>query len=325
VDDTGGVVSRLADDPASQVETFDNAAWPKNPGRLSVLTPFYGDDPRPLLITLDALACGAGGGVELVVLDDGVKDPARTSEVQSLLRAFKTPARFIANACNEGRARGRNRLVAAARGRHLLLLDSDMAPESEDFLQRYLALAEADAALVFGGFSVERAPDAPETALHKRVQTMGECLPAALRAKDPLKYVYTSNLLVRRDVLQSEPFDEEFRGWGWEDVDWGMRAGQRYDVLQIDNPATHLGLDRAEALIAKYDQSVQNFSRLLGRHGEAVRRFPLHRWALRLKQVPARGRLRSLLKALAMTPAFPLGIRARALKVYRAALYADVV
>jgi glycosyltransferase involved in cell wall biosynthesis len=315
----------MAGDPAGQVETFDNAAWQKSTARLSVLIPFYGDDPRPLLIALEALACGAKEGVELVVLDDGGKDPARTFDVRSLLATFKTPARFIANLCNEGRARGRNRLVAAARGRHLLLLDSDMAPEAENFLERYLALAAADAALAFGGFSVEGAPDAPETALHKRVQSMGECLPAALRAKDPLKYVYTSNLLVRRDVLQSEPFDEEFRGWGFEDVDWGMRVGKRFDVLQIDNPATHLGLDHAEDLIAKYDQSVQNFSRLLGRHGDAVRRFPLHRWALRLKRVPHRGRVRSLLKALAMTPVAPLGMRARALKVYRAALYADVV
>ena len=40
------------------------------------------------------------------------------------------PARFVRLAANEGRAGGRNRLAAEARGRHLLFLDADMLPDA---------------------------------------------------------------------------------------------------------------------------------------------------------------------------------------------------
>ena len=269
------------------VELFDNAAWEGEPGRLSVLTPFHRDDPKALIKTLDAQARAAGGGVEIVLLDDGGRQEALLLEVKAALSEIATPARLIVNPVNEGRARGRNRLVAAARGDHLLLLDADMAPDRSDFLQIYLDLAAQNAALAFGGFEVGRAPKSKATALHRRVQTLGECLSAAARQKDPLKYVYSSNLLVRRDVLAAEPFDEGYKGWGFEDVDWGFRAGARFPVLHVDNAATHLGLDPAETLLKKYEQSVANFSRLLERHPDAVRRFPLHRWATRLRAAPA--------------------------------------
>ncbi len=309
----------------SDVQVSDNAPWALATPRLSVLIPYHGDDPRPLLITLDALARSAAGAVELVVLDDGVPDADLAGEVRLLLRSLRTPARHIANPRNEGRSRGRNRLVAAARARHLLLLDSDMAPDAPDFLQRYLALASDDTALAFGGFTVASAPDAPATALHKGVQALGECLPAARRRLDPERYVFTSNLLVRRDVLLEEPFDEGFCGWGWEDVDWGLRAGARYSVLQIDNPATHLGLDAEGSLIRKYEESVGNFARLLSRHEGAVRRFPLHRWAVRLKAAPCLPLVRRILRATALRAGVPMALRVRALKAYRAALYAEVV
>jgi hypothetical protein len=303
----------------------DNAAWREAPARLSVLIPFHLDDPRPLLVTLDALARGAGGGVELIVLDDGAAAPDLTREVRALMRAFKTPSRLISNPCNEGRARGRNRLAAAARAAHLLLLDSDMAPEAGDFLKTYLACCARNEPLVFGGFSVERAPRRRETDLHRRLQAMGECLPAAKRQEDPCKYVCASNLLVRRDVLEAEPFDPGFTGWGWEDVEWGLRAGRRFGVVHIDNPATHLGLDGTDVLLAKYEQSAANFARLLKLHPAETQRFPLHRWALRLRRLPWRNGLRGLLRGAALAPILPLRARALALKTYRAALYAEVI
>ncbi len=303
-----------------------NARWAAATPRLSVLTPFFRDDPRPLLASLATEADALAGSAELVLLDDAGGDPARSAAAAVAVADSALPAALIALGWNEGRARARNRLAATARGRHLLFIDADMLPDRPDFLRTWLALADReDAPAAFGGFSLDQASPGAEHRLHHALQLRAECLPAAVRERTPAKHVFTSNLLVRRDVLEAEPFDEAFAGWGWEDVEWGARVAARFGVRHIDNPATHLGLDTAAALAAKYEQSPPNFARLLDRHPELVRAFPAYRAARLLSRLPGRGRLRRGLKAVALAEAAPLRARIAAMRLYRAALYAEVV
>jgi hypothetical protein len=304
---------------------IDNDAWPSGRPRLSVVTPFFRYDPRPLLAILDREAKGINGAVEILALDDGGGDAALTEQVTAFIQAMSTPARLIVLSANEGRAKGRNRLVACARGGHILLIDSDMEPNGQGFLARYLALVEVDTAVAFGGFTIGPAAPAPRYVLHRALQQRAECLPASTRKLTPEKYVYTSNLLVRRDVFAAEAFDEGFTGWGWEDVEWGMRVAARFGVMQVENTAAHLGLDTAEALAGKYEASVGNFARVVARHPQIVSRYPSYRLARALKRLPLRPIWRSALKRVALQDRAPLTARILAMKVYRAALYADVV
>jgi glycosyltransferase involved in cell wall biosynthesis len=278
--DDAGRIGRPAHDTNAPAELIDNAFWATAQPRLSVLTPFYRDDPRPLLDALDREAATLHGAVELVLLDDAGGDALLSAQVRNAVQQLSAPARLIRLIRNEGRAKGRNRLLGASRARHALFLDSDMLPDRPGFLAAYLDLIAAeDPAVVFGGFSVDQAPARPEHALHRALSQRGECLNATVRAEQPEKYVYTSNLLVRRDVFDVEAFDEAFSGWGWEDVEWGLRVGRRFGVRHIDNPATHLGLDTAAALAAKYEQSPGNFARVLSRHPEALAAYPSYRLA----------------------------------------------
>lgn len=305
---------------------IDNALWAAAAPRLSVLIPFYRDDPTALVKTLGRQGAGSTGQVEIVALSDGGGDAALNAAAHNAVTALPAPARLIILAANIGRARGRNRLAAHARADTFLFLDSDMAPDGPDFLDRYLALiAERAPAVAFGGFSMAQVKAAPPYRLHKALSEGSECLPAADRARAPEKYVYTSNLLVRRDVFASEAFDEGFAGWGWEDVEWGMRVARRYGVIHIDNPATHLGLDTPQALAAKYEQSAGNFARVAARHPEVVSRYPTYRLARLLKRLPLIRRWRGALKWAAIHGPAPIAARVMALKAYRAALYAEVV
>lgn len=306
-------------------ERVTNERWDGAGPRLSVLTPFHRDDPRPLLAALATEAEALGGAVEIVVLDDAGGDDALSEAVRAAVRALSLPALLIRLCANEGRARGRNRLAAAARSRHLLFVDSDMLPDAPDFLRIWLALAdEADPPAAFGGFSLEQTRPGPAHRLHHAVQAGGETPSAAERARTPAKWVCSSNLLVRRDVLEAEPFDEAFRGWGWEDTEWGARVHARFGVRHVDNPASHLGLDTAPALLAKYEQSPANFARLHARHPALVEGFPTWRYARMIRRLPGRPALRSALKAVALSTIAPMQARTAALRLYRAALYAEV-
>ncbi len=201
-----------------------------------------------------------------------------------------------------------------------------MLPDAPDFLLcwRYLIDLE-DPAVAFGGFSLRQAPRTRANAVHRAMALRSDCAPAATRRLTPEKYVFTSNLLIRRDVFEAEPFDAGFVGWGWEDVEWGMRVSRRHPILHLDNPATHLGLTPAATIAAKFEQSAANFARVVAAHRDIVRRYPSYRMAQALKRAPLRAFWRPWLKAAALFDAGPAGPRAFALRLYRAALYAEAV
>lgn len=301
---------------------FDNPLWQAAAPRLSVLIPFKGDDPTPLLAAIGRERVAA----EVVLLDDGTGDRSLTGRVQAAVEALPLPARLIRLARNEGRSKGRNRLVRHARSQHLLFLDSDMLPDEPDFLAAWLQLiAAGDPPVAFGGFSLKQAHDRPEHALHRVMALHSDCLPASRRRLAPEKSVFTSNLLVRRDVFETEAFDESFAGWGWEDVEWAMRVARRWPIVHIDNTATHLGLEPDAAIARKYEESAANFARVVAAHREVVSAYPSYRAARILKRAPLRGLWRPMLKRYALAAAAPVRTRAFAMRLYRAALYAEAV
>jgi glycosyltransferase involved in cell wall biosynthesis len=310
--------------PKAQI--LDNAAWTPARPAVSVLIPFLRDDPGDLLDRLDAEAASVAGAVEIVVLDDGTGDVALTGRLTARVKAMALPVRLITLPANEGRAIGRNRLASAARGGFLLFLDSDMRPDTRRFLQDWADLAaQQKPAVAFGGFSLLQAPTEARFAVHRAMAAKSECVPHAERARQPEKYVYTSNLLVRRDVFEAEAFDSGFTGWGWEDVEWAMRVSQRFPVVHLDNPATHMGLDTVAALAGKYEQSAPNFARMARRHPEIVAAYPSYKAAKLLKRLPGLPLMRRLMRGGAEAGWLPVAARAFSLRLYRAALYADAI
>lgn len=295
---------------------------------LSILTPVFRHDPTPIGQSLAAAAKEARTRLEWVILDDGSADAALTDKLNALAAEPACSVRLIVLAQNAGRAAARNRLIAEARARHVLFLDADMVPDDADFAARWLALIDAeDPPAAFGGFSVAQAPDLKSTALHKFMSARSDCRSAADRARDPAQFTATSNLLVRRDVLAVTPFDEGFVGWGWEDVDWALRASLFGAIRHIDNPATHAGLDSVDTLLRKFGEAGPNYARLAAKHPDAVARFASWRAAQAIKRLPGHKAARPALAFLARDPwgLTPMLARHAALKLYRTSIYAEHV
>ena len=312
---------------------------------LSVLIPFYGSAPHGLVASLAACAAPphlAGGedAIEIVCADDGSPDRTLAPALERRMAGLAVACRLLESAANLGRSRIRNRLAEAARGEYVLFLDGDMQLRDPAFLRTYLDfLAGRETAgipvdVAFGGFEMPvaetagggTADDAGSSsyALHVYDSRRSHCLSAAERAKSPAKYTYTSNLLVRRDLMLACPFAEDFTGWGWEDVDWSLRIAECAHIDHIDNPAVHAGFSTAEALLAKYRESVANFRRLCLRHPEAVREFPIFKASLMMARIPFAAALQTLLEAAMLGP-WPVRARYAAMKLLRACLYRDVV
>jgi hypothetical protein len=290
------------------------------PAVLTICVPCYRDDAVPLIARLAELS-----GAErctLILYDDGSGDAALTDRHAEAVMAYPGPARLVTALDNYGRSHARNRLVARAEADWILLLDADMLPDDDRFLQNYMQVIDRGEApgLIAGGFSVVQVTPKADQWLHYAQAEASDCLDAAARNLEPGRFVFTSNILVHRDVLSAVGFDESFSGWGWEDVDWGLRVAGRFPVAHIDNTATHLGLESDQRLLNKFGSSGANFGRLAEKHPDAVEHMALTRAALKLKGWRW---IRPAVKTVALTRLFPIRLRLLALKTYRAASYSE--
>lgn len=316
-DPTTGISADMRDSRETVIELASG------PVELSILVPTYRDDPAPLVA---ALACCAGAHrCELIVFDDGSAQPDRAANLQAAMASWPGPAQLVLSHDNLGRSGARNRLIAHAQAAWLLLIDADMLPDDHLFLARYLESARfAEApSLIAGGFSLNRVTVDPHCRLHALQSAASECLPAEMRSREPGRYVFTSNILVHRDVMERVAFDTGYSGWGWEDVDWGLRVAAAAPVSHIDNTATHLGLDEDSALMAKYSGSGANFVRLVAAHPEAAAGMNLHRAVLGVSRLgPLVPLLASVSGWTARQAWLPGRLRLFGLKLFRAAHYA---
>lgn len=288
---------------------------------LSVLVPFYETSPMQLLESLARQAAGRHD-VELIFGDDGSGDARHGRTVGEAMSRSAVPTALLTARRNVGRAAIRNALARTARGTYLLFVDCDLQPGSAEFLERWLALARpGDSDVGYGGFQMRPCDDG--TSLHAYYSARSDCLPAEERQRDPAKYTYTNNLLVSRKAVLSEPFDERFKGWGWEDVEWALRAAQRWTIKHIDNPVLNPADGSARTLLRKFRESVGNFALLRRLHPAEVEKFPIFRASRILALVPMLSLMLPVLEIVAIDTheLFPMQLRYLALKLYRACLY----
>ncbi len=292
---------------------------------LSILIPFYKDDARVLLQSLDAQAV-ASDAVEILIMDDGSDDPELTSRIQACVETMTLPTTLHTASENRGRSATRNALQDLARADWVLFLDADMRVDHDDFLSRYLDQIGSDQAdILFGGFQVEDSAANADTDLHRVLSHTSDCLSAAERDKAGSQYVASSNLCVRQSVLEAEPFDKNFQGWGWEDSEWAARVAAKFRLKHLDNPAVHLGLETTETLLKRFASSGANYRRFTEAHPALAESLPLYRLVTRLKHIPAHRFGRAPLRGIVRLSALPTRLRVLALKLWRASHYAEAM
>jgi glycosyltransferase involved in cell wall biosynthesis len=287
---------------------------------LSILIPFYRESPCALI---EALLADSISQVEIIAYDDGGQDITLMEECQNLAQRFNDQVYFVFEAQNKGRSQARNALINKARAPYVLFLDADMMPATKGFLTQWLAhIVDAKPDVSFGGFKIDLDKTTKETKVHASMARFSDTKSAAERALNPAKSIFTSNLLVRKTLLAQQEFDPDFTGWGWEDVEWGLRVAKFHKLHHVDIPAWHLGLDTVASLIRKYDQSASNFIRILKKHPNEIKSYPSYKYARILSQLPLLSPMQFILKKMAQLTIFPTSFRGFCLRLYRTSVYA---
>ena len=292
---------------------------------LSVLIPFYGDDPTALLQSL-AQQSGILKDVEIILYDDGSPDGElykrlvhEASEMQAALVLYR-------NSQNKGRSFARNALTKSASADWVLFLDADMLPLTESFLGTYLnEIKNGECDILFGGFEVPRDIVDEDTKLHSVLAQASDCHSAEERQQAGPQYVCSSNLCVRKSVLAAEPFDPEFKGWGWEDSEWAARVSKKYRLKHIDNPALHLGLESTQTLLRRFKSSGENYQRFVRKHPDLAPNLKLYQISKKLGKIPGQSLIRPVYKSVVLSRKAPTKARVLALKLWRASWYAEAL
>ncbi len=211
---------------------------------LSVVVPSLGG-ARKLPALLDALAgqsVALGIQWEVIVVVDGVVDD--TIEV---LRRYRDriPVEALTFPHNRGRSAALNAGFEAAKGRVLVRCDDDLTPR-EDFVARHLSHHDHLGPIVG---AVGLCPNVASFTRYDRVYGRA----AARRSidggysLDPFLrwHLWAANCSVTRQTYELVgPYDEGFREYGWEDIDWGYRLHQAGVPIEVDRDleAAHRGV-----------------------------------------------------------------------------------
>ncbi len=232
---------------------------------LSILIPVYNWDVGPLLRSLhgQCLRLADEVRVEILVRDDGSTEKFGNGSLAEELQLI----RYEESAVNQGRAATRNALIQQAQGSHVLFLDADMLPDRTDFIQAYLGKARKGCDIVCGGISYQQnISKHPQHSFYLYKSRKTEAVPATVRNSAPWRYLFTSNVMVRRDIVETLCFDPRFTGYGFEDIEWGIRLGKKYTMLHIDNTCTHMGVMDKQQVFSRMRDSIQNYALLLSLH-----------------------------------------------------------
>lgn len=187
--------------------------------KISVVTPTH--DKRDLLRrTLESLAGQdlAPGEFEVVVVDD-----RSTDGTPAYLASHRPPfdLRVVTLTENLGRAAARNRGVERAAGELVVFLDDDMET-SPGFLRAHRTLHEMEGPVIGVG-NVRNHPSISVAPIDRYMSTRGA---QKIRGRGPLpwKYFSTNNSSIRReDFVAVGGFDENFKTYGFEDMELALR------------------------------------------------------------------------------------------------------
>jgi len=223
---------------------------------LSIVIPTYHYNALPLVEALYKQCKEVGIPFEIICQDD-----ASNSELNAENQKINLleNCHFTSNTENLGRGRNINDMVSKAKYDYILLMDCDTMPKNNHFIQKYIDEVKKEATVVFGGIIYQNEKPKQENLLRWVYGNSRESLSVEQREENPYFSILTSNLLVKKSVFQSNPFDANITKYGYEDVVWAKQLKEKsIRITHINNPTFHLNLETSEQFLKKIHQSLEN-------------------------------------------------------------------
>ena len=228
---------------------------------LSILIPVYNDVCTDIVSKLLSLCKRRAQRqtsflYEIIVADDASPIHS-TTEANAAINNMDN-CRFVVKEQNSGSAATRNFLAWESKYEWLLFLDCDMQIADEDFIDRYMD--DDHQGVVNGGIAIGQGPKGNLRFRYEKA--CEEQHTADRRQARPYQSFRSTNFLIERNVMLSNPFDERFQKSGYEDVMFGKQLKDAHiPVTHIDNPTLMVDFEENTAYMDKIDRSLLTLCR----------------------------------------------------------------
>jgi glycosyltransferase involved in cell wall biosynthesis len=251
---------------------------------LSILIPAYNYNIIPLVQVLHKQCLSTDVVFEIIVADDS---PGSSFSTDNKTITTLPHCRFIANMVNLGRTLTRKNLAEAATYNTLLFLDADVLPADNDFIKRYLSFIDKENTIVMGGYAYRA--EAGQPVLRFKYGRHREEKPAYIRSKNPYASIFSGNFLTTKPVFRQNNYPENHNRYGLDNYFSYNLFINKVNIVHIDNPIIHLGLEEDEIFFAKCLESVRVRKELLAGKPGAENINPLLRYHHKLKKYALTG------------------------------------
>lgn len=228
---------------------------------LSILIPTYNYNVYPLVTELKSQADALDIVYEILVQDDASKSFLEENTEINLLQHCS----YTLNHENLGRGNNINLLNNRAQFDYVLIMEADAFPEKKTYLQDLIASINKDTQVLFGGVTYPNEKPGKEKLLRWKYGNERESVTLMERLKNPYHFVFTWNLLLKKELLSNYHFPYNIKDYGYEDVVFIKQLKENNIPIQhIENRLIHFNTESSLTFIKKTEKAITTLHQLIG-------------------------------------------------------------
>jgi glycosyltransferase involved in cell wall biosynthesis len=226
---------------------------------ISILIPVYNYNIYSLVTELHKQCLECKIEFEILCLDDSSTDNIH----KNLTVRGLSNCHYLINDKNLGRTITRNRLAEKANFSWFLFLDADVIPVHSNFISNYITAIDPKHQVIIGGYCYQGINPKSEVVFRHKYGKEREEKTASERNQNPYKYIFSGNILIKKETFKAT-------NYAFEDAFYGMDVYFSYqlfikkiEILHIENPIYHLGLETNEIFFEKSLKAVESRKKFL--------------------------------------------------------------
>lgn len=227
---------------------------------ISILIPTYNYNVYPLVTELKKQADSLSIPYEILIQDDASTLFLKENEAINALENCV----YTLNRENLGRGNNINTLNSKARFDFVLILEADALPENKNYLETFVKAITPETEVIFGGVTYPETQPKNEQLLRWKYGNERESIAIEERLKNPYDFVFTWNLLVKKEILAKNPFPVSIKEYGYEDVAFIKKLKPKnVNIQHIENRLIHFNHETSNVFIQKTEKAVRTLKQLI--------------------------------------------------------------
>jgi hypothetical protein len=227
---------------------------------LSILIPTYNYNVYPLVTELKNQADALGIAYEILVQDDASKSFLKENTEINLLQHCS----YTLNHENLGRGNNINLLNNRAKFEYVLIMEADAFPEKKTYLKNLIDSINQETQVLFGGVIYPNQKPEQDKLLRWKYGNERESIPLSDRLKRPYHFVFTWNLLLKKEILSKYHFPNNIKNYGYEDVVFIKQLKEnKVPIQHFNNMLIHFNSETSIAFLNKTEDAVKTLHQLI--------------------------------------------------------------